>query len=424
MGFSVLPTNIGGVSLNSIASPLASLLGGTPSAQNMLFPADLGSNPAMGHAVIFTVYDYKTGITAVTKNFGDSLERLGQTGVNFFSKQTEATEKSYNAVKKEFTSTLTAGTNVAIAGLSAGNYTPLTRGTNLSTISLFMPETMTIDYNSTYDEVRLTEELGVPGMISNAISDYNKTKLASSQTPYAKAIGAAIGQDLATKAGLGANLGALAKQSMGIFTNPQLQLLYKGVSLRTFSLAFTLTPKTAAEAQTVKNICDAFAYYSLPGISGAQDGNTGMFLTPPQVFQVDFQFLGNSGLMGKISNTIYSALNKTGLNVLAGNSNTVTNGKPSKTFTVNDCVLEGVSIDYAPNGWATYNDGYPVQTTLILNFKETTMYTKREMSKTAVAGNYQASQFMGSVIDKEVASLGGTRQDFMTGSNGFGNYGE
>ena len=61
MGFSVFPTNIGGISLNSLASPLASLLGGS-SAQIMTFPSDLGSNPSMGHAVIFQAYDYNTGL--------------------------------------------------------------------------------------------------------------------------------------------------------------------------------------------------------------------------------------------------------------------------------------------------------------------------------------------------------------------------
>jgi hypothetical protein len=350
----------------------------------MLFPADLGSNPAMGHAVIFTIYDYKTGLTQPAADLGARLLDLGKIvyeGLTPNPKDDQIT--TYNDLVNDGKNLFQAGKNVAYAGIQAASYAPLTRGSPLSTVSLFMPETMTIDYNSTYEEVSLTEELGLPGMVANAYSDVSKQGLASASTPYAKAIGASVAQTLATKAGLGANLGALAKQSMGIFTNPQLQLLYKGINLRTFSLAFTLTPKTAAEAQTVKNICDAFAYYSLPGISGAQDGNSGMFLTPPQVFQIDFQFLGNSGLVGKISNAIYSALNRTGLNVLLGNSNTVSNGKPSKTFTVNDCVLEGVSIDYAPNGWATYNDGYPVQTTLVLNFKETTMYTKREMAKSS-----------------------------------------
>jgi len=392
MGFSVIPTNIGGVSLSSIAGPLASLMNGTPSAQNMLFPADLGSNPSMGHAVIFTVYDYKTGLTAATNTLGEEAGNLGQAAIVAFSPgATEAAQGAYNKLYDAGGNLINSGWNVAVAGVSAANYTPLTQGANLATISLFMPETMQINYSSTYEEVSLTQELGLPGMISNAYSDYGSHGLSSAGTPYAKAIGAAIGQDLATKAGLGSNLGGLAKQSMGIFTNPQLQLLYKGIGLREFSLSFTLTPKTKAEAETVKNICDSFAYYSLPGISGAQDGNSGMFLTPPQVFKIDFQFLGDSGLVGKVSNAIYSALNKTGLNVF-GNSTTITGGKPSKTFNVNDCVLQGVSIDYAPNGWATYNDGYPVQTTILLNFKETTMYTKREFKNSTVASNYSNAQ--------------------------------
>lgn len=394
MGFSVLPTNIGGVSLNSIAGPLASLMNGSPSTQNMLFPADLGSNPSMGHAVIFTIYDYKTGLTQPAADFGNAVYAFGQNIYETLTPNNRISVDigSYNSSLDAAVNVVTTGKNAALTGLSAASYAPLTKGANLATVSLFMPETMQINYNSTYEEVSLTQELGLPGMLSNAYSDYDKQGLKTSSTSYAKAIGATALQGLATKVGLGSNLGGLAKQSMGIFTNPQLQLLYKGIGLREFSLSFTLTPKTKAEAETVKNICDSFAYYSLPGISGAQDGNSGMFLTPPQVFQIDFQFLGDSGLVGKVSNAIYSALNKTGLNVLAGNSTTVTNGKPSKTFNVNDCVLQGVSIDYAPNGWATYNDGYPVQTTILLNFKETTMYTKREFKNSTVASNYSFQQ--------------------------------
>ena len=73
MALTVIPTNIGGVSLNSIASPLASLLGGTSSAQNMVFPADLGSNPTMGHAVIFQAYDYKSGVGNNLADLGNSV---------------------------------------------------------------------------------------------------------------------------------------------------------------------------------------------------------------------------------------------------------------------------------------------------------------------------------------------------------------
>jgi len=36
-----------------------------------------------------------------------------------------------------------------------------------------------------------------------------------------------------------------------------------------------------------------------------------------------------------------------------------------------NCVLDNINVDYAPNGWAAYSDGAPVQTKLTLSFKET-----------------------------------------------------
>jgi hypothetical protein len=432
MGFRVLPTNIGGVSLNSIASPLAALLS-NPSAQVMTFPSDLGSNPAMGHAVIIQAYDYKTGLGesifslangASLSNLTAGIQSAAATvasgvgsAINSLSNGnfTGAGSALFSAGESLGESLLNSSVGQVFSNsITAGQYTPLTQGPPLATISLFMPEQMTISYSAQWDDVSMTKELALIGIGAAAISDINKQGM-EGVTPYAKAL---LGKTI------GGNLGGIVSQSLGVFTNPQTQLLYKGSNLRQFTLAFTLTPKTSAEAQTVKNICDSFAYFSLPGIAGAQVGNSGQFLTPPQVFKVQFQFLGGTGISSQISNAISSVLNNTGLNVLTGTAGTITGGKPSKTFTVNDCVLENVDIDYSPNGWATYNDGYPVQTTISLSFKETTIYTKQNMKNTAVASNYDNAQYAGSDIDSEVASLGGTREDFMTGSNGFGNYGE
>ena len=119
-------------------------------------------------------------------------------------------------------------------------------------------------------------------------------------------------------------------------------------------------------------------------------------------------------------------MNNIGLGFLTNTDPTgrISDGAEAKIMTINDCVLQDVNIDYAPNGWAAYNDGYPIQTRLNLTFKETQMITKQQFTGSAIEGNFNDSQYMGTAIDKEVASLGGTRKDFMTGSNGFGNYGE
>ena len=390
MGLTVIPTNIGGVSLNSLASPLASLLGGTTSAQVMSFPSDLGSNPSMGHAVIFQAYDYKTEL-------GNSLATVGQTLITAYNQASTLTTEGLQAATTTVGGLFSGGLSstagqVGLGSITASQYKPLTKGSPLATISLFMPETMAIQYHADWSEVSLTEELGLLGMGANAYADSKGQPLKDAVTPYAiyaasKALGDLTGAKGAT---------ALTSQALGVgMMNPQTQLLYKGTSLREFTLSFTLTPKTSAEAQTVKNICDSFAYFTLPGLSGAQGGSAGQFFIPPQVFSVQFQFLGGSGIGNQISNAISSALNSTGLNVLTnalGGSSTITGGTPSKTFTVNDCVLTDVQIDYAPNGWATYNDGYPVQTVINLSFRETTVYTKNQMAATQVAANYNNPQ--------------------------------
>jgi len=398
MGFTVIPTNIGGVSLNSLASPLASLLGGTSPINNLIFPSDLGSNPALGHAVIIQAYDYTTTLG----------KALGQAGVV----AGEAFGNAYNNVSAEtttlgaFATSITSGLSAlgtstlalgpaAAAIYQAPSYTAQKQEKPYTTISLYMPETVAINYETHYEEISITKELGIPGILGHAWSDKQSGQLKNTGTGYTTAAaGAALGVLTGSQA-----LGSLAAQGAGIVQNPQIQLLFNSVELRTFQLDFYLTPKTRAEAETVKNICDSFAFYSLPGIAGGQQGQPGQFLTPPQIFSVQFQFLGNSGMLGQISNTLQSALNSTGLNTLINSNNggftdangKITSGTPSKTFSVNDCVLQSVQVDYAPQGWAAYQDGYPVQTHLTLQFKETTMITKNQFKNSAIADNFNSA---------------------------------
>jgi hypothetical protein len=375
MGFTVLPTNIGGVNLNSITSPLASLLSPQTSVQNLLFPSDLGSNPSMGHAVIISAYDYYSELgnsvkNTVQKTIGvKSYSDLANAGVSLGNTLGEATQ--------------------------APNYAPITQGKALATVSLFMPETVNITYNSSYSDISITEELGRAGFVGNAISDLNKQGLQKGITPYGiagVAKGLNAGSQLPIIGGKGGNIGSLAAQGAGVFVNPQMQLLYRGIGLRSFELEFIMTPKSSAEAKTVKDICDSLTFYSLPGISGAQKGGSGQFLTPPQIFQVQFKFLGKNGVTGTLSNVINSALSNSGLGFLTNGGSDVINGAAAaKTFTVGNCVLQNVQVDYAPNGWAAYNDGYPVQTRLQLQFVETTMITKDAIKNQAVQDNYNRS---------------------------------
>jgi hypothetical protein len=437
MGLSVIPTNINGISINGILGPLSSLFKST-SVQNLVYPSDLASNPAMGHAVQFSIYEYTSGfadnaiaggaVSLAGDIVGGAVKNLQQLGTSLTNGTAGSTiggivSGVISGAENLGTEALNTVKNTSLEGVatSAGDiapsaaqlfqaksYQPVKKGTSLANISLFMPETLTAQYNSSYSEVEMTKEMDIRGRLGNAYGDLlgqnpnNATKLGANPmtSVYGKAIAGKILGELT-------GAGAVAGQALGIVTNPQIQLLYRAVALREFTLEFILTPKDSAEAKTVKDICDTFTYYSLPGIAGAQIGNSGQYLTPPQIFSIKFKFLGQKGVLGTLSNIFNSALNNIGLGFLtnADPTGTITSGAEAKIMTINDCVLENVAVDYAPNGWAAYNDGYPVQTRLTMTFKETQMITKQQFTGTAIADNHLNEGVANSLGYENMAAL-------------------
>lgn len=376
MGFSVIPKSVGGISVNSALGPLGALFR-NDKIDNLIFPSDLGSNPSMGHAVVFQAYDRTS---KVQQEFGKITE--------VFSKEVESFKSSdllskAAAIGSGSLSSLWQTVKATSNLLVAPAYFPQRVGSPLTTISLFMPESVTVNYNSSYNEISMTETLGIPGIIGSAVSDMMDSSIKSMITPYA----VGLAGEAASRVFGNENLGAAITQAAGITKNPQMQLLYHGVDLREFQLEFILTPRSASEAEKVKQICDSFAFYSLPNIAGGQAGTSGQYLNPPQLFSIQFRFLGSNDIIGNVSNVISSALTNSGLGFFSSGSK-INNGTEAKFFTVKDCVLMNVSVDYTPNGFATYNDGYPIQTRISLSFKETQMITKEHFAGTAISNNY------------------------------------
>jgi hypothetical protein len=470
MAFSIFPNNLGGVNtfLGSVKGPLSSLTNNS-TVQNLVYPSDLSSNPAMCHAVQFSIYDYTSGfkeivgksaaaiaegvenfssinsIRSAISNFAtqsptpDEQDNFGGTGLTSRTNNSPEQQAAFITGKTarigyDFAKDVVLPSAIALG--SAPTYRPKRKGAPLANISLYMPDTLVASHNAEYGEVDLTTALGQFGTLAQGLADYRgkpttDLKNALTTNPFSSAMignlfGAAA-QGIPLSGVNGSVLGEVAKGALGIATNPQIQLLYRGLSLREFSLSFVFTPKSSQEAQTTKDIIDTFTYYSVPGLaSAAVDGNPGQYLTPPQLFNIKFVFLGKSGIAGSIGNIFSSALNNLGLNSLTSNpTQSITGGQEAKIMNIQECVLTSVNTDYAPNGWAAYNDGFPIQTTLQLHFKETQILTKDRLKNQAVDKNYTTEKsFRASGAGQEVAGLGGSRADYMTGSNGFGNYGE
>jgi hypothetical protein len=230
-----------------------------------------------------------------------------------------------------------------------------------SCISLYMPDTLTATYDANYEEMSLTADLGPTittlRAIDSSISSVTKGTLGNAigtNPAVLQAIQGTLGGKIS---GLGINsdnLTTLLQRAQGFALNPQLQMVYRGTGLRSFQLSFTFTPKSASEATQVNNIINQFRFYSSPSLaqrSGSitQSTTNSMFLVPPSVFEIEFYVNGLKSV------------------------NLPRYGR---------CVMTGLDVNHAPNGFAAYDDSSMVQTTLQMSFKEMDILTRDNFNDT------------------------------------------
>ena len=437
----ITPFNISGVKVPS--NLLDNLLGQHIDYTNLVYPMDLATNPQYCHAVQFLICDYSypvvegayqqlTGLTSnllsqIGSAYGNiSNSILGSSIPNITASGLVSSGKNLvSGLSKSFSNTLstTSGKEVLNAASSFYNNTnlsaPLQSGLSglqnitskapaeleslfnqygglaqpqnwtkrtyepMASISLYMPDSLVTNFNSNYDQVNLTDTFKIVGYASNATSDVMKSKDTAGSNPSnilaEDIIAGGVAQMQGTKF---ENLGSLISNAIKKVPNPQVQLLYRGLHLREFQFEFTFTPASQKEAEEVDQIIKTFTYYSLPQLT---DSMGGQFFIPPQLFKIKFAFLGDSGAAGQIydifKNSLTNLVGNQFTKILTGSNPTidVAKAKDAKVFHINDCVLKDISVNYAPNGWATYTDGYPVQTTISLTFAEINIVNKNTL---------------------------------------------
>lgn len=229
---------------------------------------------------------------------------------------------------------LKEGFNKAIEANKNGlNITPRKTKT-VATIHLYIPDTVNFTYNASFDSVSVTD---VAQKLMGTIPTAGK------KTGALAKFGSKLMGAVSSLASTG--LPTLATRALGYAVNPQQQLLFNGIDLRNFSFAFTFTPYSQQESKDVEQIIQLLKEHSRPKLI---EGTAGMFFTPPSVLKVKFLFNGKENThIGKIA----------------------------------ECFIEGIDINYAPNGWAAHTDGSPVQTSLLLNLRETTIVDRNMVNK-------------------------------------------
>lgn len=145
--------------------------------------------------------------------------------------------------------------------------------------------------------------------------------------------------DVLAKATTFENASQLLAMSRGQIYNPNVELLYRGTGLRTFSFNYTFVPKNQAEAESVNRIIMEFKKFSAP-----EDTGNGMFKVP-HVWNVTY-------MTGGSKNKNMNAFKK--------------------------AALTNVSVAHNPglDMHMTFPNGMPVVTALSLSFQEVDIITR------------------------------------------------
>jgi hypothetical protein len=209
-------------------------------------------------------------------------------------------------------------------------------------ISLYIPQTMVWSQNMQYDNVSLTDALGVLGTASSGLYAAAKGQVGAagaSLLSIAPSIANFFGLSSIGDALKGVNQVGMA--ALGIADNPQNFLLFKQIDFRRFQFDFLLTPENTDEAQIIEEIIYLFRFNSVPEV---QKDTLGRYFIPPSDFDIDILHNGQRNL---------------------------------HIPQINTCVLNSIAVDYCASGqWGSHYDGTPLQTRMTLDFTETSILTK------------------------------------------------
>ena len=135
-------------------------------------------------------------------------------------------------------------------------------------------------------------------------------------------------------AGMAAGAGNMLTRTTGAIANPNMELLFGGPSLRTFSFQFQLAPRNRDEAMEAVKIIRFFKQGMAPIRTKAR-----LFMKSPHTFRLSYR---------KSANEEQKYLNK-----------------------FKECALGSFSVNYAPNGnYSTFEDGVMTAYQISMTYRE------------------------------------------------------
>jgi hypothetical protein len=355
-------------------SPLSTLEGDPFAFSSISYPRDVTQDMQNGHYMLFyinvqnkTKYKYTPADPSVS-GIGNYVTTLGgprnqYSTTDFVSNSTEDASYRETLVKKGGTGTINKSQGVdlrkgrkAMTGFSSVMPTT-TRITD--SIAIYLPPDVKDATTASYNNAA---EMGVIGLAAaGGIGFVDAMKRNDFESAAGSLLGSAKGIIMEAAKRMGSEFAGglsgvdpeaitgFANKAFGQATNPYMEVIFEKVGMRTFSYNFTFSPRNAAETADVQKIIKMFRFHMLPEMQGANE----RFLTLPSTFDIHYMYQMNSEEARE--NSFYSK--------------------------IATCVLNGVDVDYTPDGVKSFASGAPTQIKMGLNFMETEMLTKEHIEQ-------------------------------------------
>jgi len=333
------------------------------------FPSDVG-NTDRGHYMVINVN------TQRASSFGES------SGIGVLS---DLPTVISNRIEDGFSATFGGllGNVVSYFGQKTGAYSnedsnnfsvnfarTIKRSTD--TIALYMPDTLLFQQNQLYPDLSLTGTMTAMAAETSAggsILEDIKTMSPSNAKENLKRIGKNMTPYIANKLKGDPAMTAAFAAVTGTVVNPMLELIYSSPEFRSFQFDFKFYPRDEKEAVAVQNIINRLYFHQSPEVAKVGDTGEGFFLVPPSEFDISFYY------NGKVNPNIPK---------------------------ISTCVLTGINVNYAPQGFAAYEvqgentpslgrTGMPVAIEMTLMFKETEIMTKNRFQNAIQSGIFPNS---------------------------------
>lgn len=223
--------------------------------------------------------------TQISDQIGGQIESIGDAAkkslddINSIFKQS-----SFSAAVGQLGKVVSGRIQIGDFLLSAGVTTDNDRAFPQGSISLYLPENLGaqlgIDYNAS--------NLGATQSAAVAALEGSTGDFAEFASKEGFQIGAAVLADIARNSQAVQNVTAF---NQGGVLNPYSYQIFNGVQHRTFNYKFNLVARNPQESKRIKDICDTFIYFSLPG-RNSEDGFANVLSIPTQ-WQINYYKLGN-----------------------------------------------------------------------------------------------------------------------------------